>query len=188
MPTTAYQIKLELSDSKPKIWRRLIIPGNMLLSDLHKVIQTAMGWTNSHLHQFVKGKVFLEPPAEADFWDSAGIDYTGYTIDSLLKKKNDKIQYDYDFGDGWEHSIKLEEVIEKYDGTLPVCTAGTMNCPPEDVGGFRGFSDLKKALKNPSHPDHKMYKEWIGDYDSEYFNLDEINKILKEDNFGVMEW
>ena len=189
MPTTAYQIKLELSGSKPKIWRRLIIPSDMLLSDLHKVIQTAMGWTNSHLHMFVKGKVMLEPAIDDDFMESPGIDYTGYTIDRLLVAVNDKIRYDYDFGDGWEHIIKLEKVINDYDGTLPVCTDGALSCPPEDVGGMWGFEELKKAIKNPNHPEHEMYQEWIGDYyDPEHFDLDEVNEMLKEDNYGVLEW
>jgi len=189
MSTTAFQIKLELSGSKPKIWRRLIIPSDMLLSDLHKVIQTAMGWTNSHLHQFIKGRVFLEPPPEDEFWESSGIDYTGYTISKLLEKKNDKIVYEYDFGDGWEHIIKLEKVIEEYEGTLPVCTKGALNCPPEDVGGIWGFQEFKKAINNPNHPEHEEYIEWIGEhYDPDYFDVDEINEMLQEDNFGVFEW
>jgi hypothetical protein len=188
MKTTAYQIKLELSGSKPKIWRRLIIPPDMLLSDLHKVIQTAMGWTNSHLHMFNKGKVFFEPPLDDDFLDSTGVDYTGYTIGKLLEEENDKISYEYDFGDGWEHTITLEKVIENYDGTLPVCTAGALNCPPEDVGGIWGFREFKKAIKDPSHPEHNMYKEWIGEYDPDYFNMDEINEMLQDDNFGVLDW
>ncbi|MCH8550031.1 MAG: plasmid pRiA4b ORF-3 family protein [Balneolaceae bacterium] len=189
MATKVYQIKLELAGSKPNIWRKLLIPADMLLSDLHKVIQTTMGWTNSHLHQFIKGRVFLEPPMDDDFMDSTGIDYTDYTADSLLEKKNDKISYEYDFGDGWEHIITLENVIENYKGTLPVCTGGAMNCPPEDVGGIGGFQEFKKALKNPSHLEHEIYKKWIGEhYDPEYFDSEEINKMLKEDNFGVFEW
>lgn len=189
MSTTAYQIKLELSGSKPKIWRRLIIPADMLLSDLHKVIQTAMGWTNSHLHMFVKGKVMLEPAIDDDFLDSPGIDYSGYTIDRLLVAVNDKIRYDYDFGDGWEHTITLEKVMNNYDDKLPVCTDGALNCPPEDVGGIWGFQEFRKAIKNPSHPEHDMYTEWIGvHYNPEYFDLDEINELLQEDNFGVFEW
>ena len=189
MAKTAYQIKLVLSGTKPKIWRRLIIPSDMLLSDLHKVIQTTMGWTNSHLHMFVKGKVMLEPAIDDDFMESPGIDYTGYTIGRLLVAVNDKIRYDYDFGDSWEHIIKLEKVLNDYDGTLPVCTDGALSCPPEDVGGMWGFEELKKAIKNPNHPEHEMYKEWIGDYyDPEHFDLDEINEMLKEDNYGVFEW
>jgi len=188
MSATAYQIKLELTGSKPKIWRRLIIPANMLLRDLHKVIQTAMGWTNSHLHMFVKGKVMLEPAIDSDFMESPGIDYTGYTIDRLLVAVNDKIRYDYDFGDGWEHTITLEKVIKDYDGTLPVCTDGALNCAPEVVGGIWGFQGFKKAIKGPSHPEHGIYREWVGEhYDPEYFDMDEINEMLQKDNFGMFE-
>lgn len=189
MSATAYQIEIELLGSKPKIWRRLIIPSDMLLSDLHKVIQTTMGWTNSHLHLFAKGAVILEPMPEDDFMDMSGTDYAGYTIDSLLKKKNDKVRYEYDFGDGWEHIIILEKVIDDFDNELPVCADGAMNCPPEDVGGIPGFQNFKKALKNTRHPEHKMYKEWIGgDYDPEYFDIEVINDKLRDDNFGVFEW
>ncbi len=189
MSTTAYQIHIELSGSKPKIWRRLIIPADMLLSDLHKVIQTAMGWTNAHLHMFVKGEVMLEPAIDVDFLDSRGIDYSGFTIEKLLQKKNDKIRYEYDFGDGWVHLIKLEKMIEEYEETLPVCKAGAMNCPPEDVGGIWSFQGFKEIMKNPSHPEHQMYKEWIGGhYDAEYFDLNRINDLLQDDNFGVFEW
>ena len=189
MATTAYQIKIELFDSKPKIWRRLIIPSDLLLSDLHKVLQTTMGWTNSHLHMFIKGKVMLEPPTEEAYWESKAIDYTGYTIDRLLEVKNDKIQYEYDFGDSWVHIITLEKVIENYIGTLPVCTAGALNCPPEDVGGIWGFQEFKKIMKKSSHPEHEEYIEWYGEeYDPKYFDLDEINEMLQDDNFGVFEW
>ena len=186
MSTTAYQIKLELLNSEPLIWRRLIIPSEMPLNDLHKVLQTSMGWTNSHLHLFAKGRVLLEPPPREDYWDMSGIDYTGYTVNGLLEMKNDKIRYDYDFGDGWEHTITLEKVIKDYDGILPVCTVGALNCPPEDIGGIWGFQEFKKAIKNPSHPEHDEYKDWVGEhYNPEYFDIDEINDLLQEDNFGV---
>jgi hypothetical protein len=161
----------------------------MLQRDFHKVIQTTMGWTNSHLHQFVKGRVFPEPPPEDDFLDSTGIDYTGYIISRLREKKNDKIVYEYDFGDGWEHIIKLEKVIDEHEGTLPVCTKGALNCPPEDVGGIWGFQEFKKVIKNPRHPEHEEYKEWVGEhYDPDYFGPDEINEMLQDDNFGVFKW
>jgi len=132
----------------------------MLLSDLHKVIQTAMGWTNSHLHQFVKGQVILEPMPEDDFMEMLGTNYAGYTIDRLLKKKNDKIRYEYDFGDGWDHAITLEKIHEDFGDELPICTDGAMNCPPEDVGGIGGFQHFKKAIK-PEF-DSKISNKYIG--------------------------
>ena len=107
----------------------------------------------------------------------------------MLEKKGDKIQYEYDFGDSWYHTIKLEKVLDEYDGTLPVCTDGALNSPPEDIGGVPGFEEFKKAIKNPSHPEHDVYMELTGGhYSPEYFDLEEINELLKEDNYGVFEW
>jgi hypothetical protein len=107
----------------------------------------------------------------------------------LLEKKNDKIVYEYYFGDGWEHIITLEKVMADYKGTLPVYTGGALNCPPEDVGGIWEFQEFKKAIKNPRHPEHEEYKEWVGEHcDPDYFDVDEINEMLQDDNFGVFEW
>ena len=62
-----YQIKIQLLKIAPPIWRRVIIPSDMLLSDLHKVIQSVMGWTNSHLHQFIKDETYYLPRMENDW-------------------------------------------------------------------------------------------------------------------------
>lgn len=186
MPTKAYQINIELLDVKPKVWRRVIIPHNMLLSDLHNVLQTAMGWTNSHLHQFVHGKSILEPDLEDYDLESYGTIYTGMTINNFLKEKNDKIMYEYDFGDGWRHKITLENILHSYIGITPVCTDGAKNCPPEDVGGPWGFKDFKKAIADPSHPEHASYLEWVGeDYNPDDFDKDFVNELLQQDDFGT---
>lgn len=167
------------------------MPSNILLSDLHKIIQTAMGWTNSHLHQFIKNRRFYEPPPpEEKLWDSSGEDYTGMTLDEFLKKKNDALSYEYDFGDGWEHEIKLEAILPADEtAKLPKCTAGAMACPPEDCGGIWGFQEFKKIMKTPKHPEHEDYVEWYGGaFDPEAFDMEEINEMLQNDNYGVFEW
>lgn len=190
MATSAFQIKLELADSEPEIWRRLIVPSDPLLSDLHKIIQAAMGWTNSHLHQFIKDRQFYEPPPPVeDMWDSSGTDYTGMQFNELISQKNDSISYAYDFGDGWLHHITLEKIIEDFDGLLPVCTDGEMACPPEDIGGIWGFQEFKEIMQDPGHPEYDGYKEWYdGDYDAAYFDPDEVNKKLRKKNYGVIGW
>jgi len=191
MTANNYQIRIELLGSKPKIWRRLLVPSDVPLSDLHKIIQTTMGWTNSHLHQFIKDRNFYEPAPPADeLWDSSGIDYAGITLDELLKTKNDTITYEYDFGDGWEHELKLEAILPADEkGQLPKCTAGAMACPPEDCGGIWGFQEFKKILKNPGHPEHEDYLEWYGgEFDPGAFDMEAINEMLQSDNYGVFEW
>ena len=99
-----YQLKVSLIGFKPQIWRRLLVPANTKLSDLHKILQTAMGWTNSHLHQFIKARTFYTVKMEADmFWDDMdNVDYKNMKIADLLKDEKDNIIYEYDFGVfGW---------------------------------------------------------------------------------------
>jgi len=129
MNTDIYQIHVLLKGSKPRIWRRLLVPSDTELGDLHKIIQAAMGWTNSNLHQFVQNRNIYEPPAPDDMWDSMGEDYTGMKLNQFLKKKNYKLTYEYDFGDSWEHEIKLENILredEVLDSSLPICIDGKM--------------------------------------------------------------
>ncbi|MGF1671352.1 MAG: plasmid pRiA4b ORF-3 family protein [Balneolaceae bacterium] len=191
MTSTIYQIHLELKGSKPKIWRKLLVPSDIPLSDLHKIIQTAMGWTNSHLHQFIKGRTFYEPPPpDGVTWESIGINYTGLSLNEFLTKENDRITYEYDFGDGWEHDVKLKKILPSEGETnLPKCIGGAMACPPEDCGGIWGYQEMLTAIKNPNHPEHEDYMEWLGEeFDHEYFNSEEINELLQDDNYGVFEW
>jgi hypothetical protein len=116
-----------------------------------------------------------------DFWDdSYSVDYKKMKISDLLAKEKEKIIYEYDFGDSWEHEVILEKVLpldEKMK--YPVCLAGEMNCPPEDCGGVWGYADILKILKHPDHEEYESYMEWLGDdFDPENFNIIEVNKLL----------
>jgi len=183
MTKKIYQIKIALKESKPKIWRRLLVPSDLLLSHFHEVIQVAMGWTNSHLHQFIKNKTFYtEKMIGDDLWDEMGnVDYSGMKISDLLKKEKDKIIYEYDFGDSWKHDITLEKIEEsEINDYRPICLTGKNNCPPEDCGGIWGYNDMLEILKQPDHEEYEEYVEWLGEeYDPEYFDKNEINKIFK---------
>ena len=75
--------------------------------------------------------------------------------------------------------------------------AGKGNCPPEDCGGPWGYEELKDALANPKHPEHKGFREWLGlkkneDWDFNYFNLKEAQEAVRhvdfnqEDNFEIV--
>ena len=89
--------------------------------------------------------------------------------------------YEYDFGDGWEHVVLVEKILPMTpDAKLPVCIKGKRACPPEDVGGVWGYEQLLEAIKDPNHPEHEMYTEWIdGDFDSEVFDKDVVNAMLQ---------
>ncbi|MFV0392451.1 MAG: plasmid pRiA4b ORF-3 family protein [Paludibacteraceae bacterium] len=193
MTDTIFQIQIALKGVKPKIWRRILIPSDLLLSDFHKIIQTTMGWTNSHLHQFSKNGTFYSVEyADDDMWgDMDSIDYMKkkIRISDLLKTENDKMNYEYDFGDGWEHDIILEKVLPS-DPKLkyPICLTGKMNCPPEDCGGIWGYLDMLETLKHPEDEEYEAVIEWLGeDFDPKHFDKDEVNNLLKRKNYGCFE-
>lgn len=109
---TLYQFKITLLSAKPPIWRRIQVK-DCTLDELHEHIQTAMGWTNSHLHQFdIKGKRYGDPELLDDgFEDFDGGDSTKMNLSQILPKtgKQFTFKYEYDFGDGWEHEVMFEE-------------------------------------------------------------------------------
>lgn len=183
MTDKIFQIQIALKGFKPKIWRRILVPSDLLLSDFHKIIQTTMGWTNSHLHQFIKNRTFYSiKHADDDMWDDNNVDYRKkkVRISDLIKAEKDKIIYEYDFGDGWEHDIILEKILP-FDNKIkyPICLAGKMNCPPEDCGGIWGYYDMLEILKQPDHEEYENLIEWLGDkFDPEYFNKDKVNDLL----------
>ncbi|MDH3772331.1 MAG: plasmid pRiA4b ORF-3 family protein [Nitrospirota bacterium] len=173
-----YQIKVSLDGVKPQIWRRLLISSTTDLGELHEIIQIAMGWEDSHLHQFVVGDARYGVP-DPEF-DDGIIPEESIRISSLLKKEKEWIAYEYDFGDGWEHNIVLEKILPYTLGeTVPKCVAGRRGCPPEDVGGVWGYQEFLEIYKDPKHPEHERMVEWAGEYfDPERFDQAEINEIF----------
>ena len=177
---TIYQIKISLIGVKPPIWRTVLVPGDLGLGAFHEVIQVAMGWTDSHLHQFIANKKFYGVPD--DDFELEMEDETKYKLAQLLKKEKDSIIYEYDFGDSWEHKILLEKILPDDGKTvLPVCIKGKRACPPEDCGGIWGYEELLETISDPKHPDHEDMLEWVGGgFDPEEFDLEEINEDLAE--------
>lgn len=194
MTKQIYQIKISLKGFTPMIWRRILIPSDLLLYDFHRIIQTTMGWTNSHLHQFVKNRTFFSVRyPDDDFWnDARSIDYVKKKIrvSDLLTFPKDRMIYEYDFGDGWEHNIVLEKILP-FDNKkeYPVCVAGKMSCPPEDCGGVWGYANMLGVLKQPDHEEYEDIVDWIGeDFNPEHFDIDEVNLLLKTSYYGCPDF
>lgn len=181
----AFQIKITLKCIKPPIWRRVIVNSNCKLSDLNKIIQTAMGWTNTHLHHFlINDTVYSEPDEESLI---EYIDYSNVRLHQVVSKENQVIIYEYDFGDGWEHKIQLEKISNEDSKILPYCIAGRRCCPPEDCGGPYGYMHMLTVISDPKDKEYEEMIEWIGDdFDPEYIDLDEINDMLKQKDFGCI--
>lgn len=176
-----YQLKITLVESKPKIWRRVLVPDAIKLGSLHQVIQIAMGWQGGHLHNFeIDGTNYSHPHPDTDWGDTGDVDYRRITLKKVAPTAKAKFSYLYDFGDGWEHEIVVEKIIEGGPAPLsPLCVAGERACPPEDVGGVWGYAEFLKALREPKHPEHARYLEWIGGaFDPEAFDPAAVNQAL----------
>ena len=179
--TAVLQLKLSLRGvSKPPVWRRLLVPADMRLSQVHDVIQTAMGWTDTHLHAFSTAYGDYGPPdPELDHRDERKA-----RLGDILPQPGGRITYTYDFGDFWEHDIVLEKALAPDPGArLPVCLAGKGACPPEDCGGGWGYADLRDTLADPASEEHDAMLEWLGldsadDFDPAAFDVEETNEVF----------
>ena len=179
---TLYQLKITLKWSQPPIWRRVVVRPDMTLDRLHQVIQTVMGWTNSHMHQFIVGRTFYGKP-DPEFADmgSETLNEKRYKVADLAPAAKQKFIYEYDFGDGWQHEVVVEKVLPSDPACKhPSCLAGANACPPDDCGGIPGYYEMLETLANPKHPDHGEMKEWIGGkWDAARFDLGAANAMLK---------
>jgi Plasmid pRiA4b ORF-3-like protein len=154
----AYQVKLTLRDVKPPVWRRLVLPGHWHLDQVHEAIQVAMGWTNSHLHEFQVGEQRYGVPAPE--WDDEVLPETQTRLHEVLSGPGDRLTYWYDFG-------------------TVSCLAGRGNCPPEDCGGPWGYAELLAALADPAHEEHESFVEWLGgDFDPKEFDRAATDAML----------
>lgn len=176
-----YQLKITLAGSKPLIWRRVLVSEDITLRKLHKVIQTVMWWTDTHLHEFIiRGTSYVDPDPEMEMHDSENEKH--FRLHQFAFKEKSSFKYIYDFGDDWEHKITVEKILdrdERYPGR-PVCIAGRLSAPPEDCGGIFGYYDMLIILDDPTDPEYEEMTEWINpDFDPEELDLEDINAELR---------
>lgn len=179
------QLRIELADVTPKVWRVVTVPAAMGLDQLHLTLNEAMGWNNSHLHEFVIGGRKYSDVRTADgaitFQDESM-----FRLDEVVKV-GDRFEYAYDFGDGWEHVVKVEKELPFDDRVAyPVCLAGKRACPPEDCGGPDGYAHLLAVLDDPDDGEHDELVQWIGGaFDAEGFDPNRtthgMRAVLQED-------
>lgn len=178
-----YQLKISLTNCQPAIWRRLLVPGSVRLRVLHVIIQEAMGWTNSHLHEFKVGDTSYSDPEFGLQEDDPDVKNEAQArLSEVAPSEGASFLYNYDFGDGWKHQISVERILPAASGQSrrPVCLAGARACPPEDCGGAYGYLEFLEAIRDPSHARHKEMLDWIGgDFDPEAFDLNLVNARLK---------
>jgi hypothetical protein len=164
------KLKVTLARLRPPVWRRLLVPADMTLRDLHFVIQTVMGWDNDHLHDFnIADEHFGDPDTTDEMADEARLNLAG-----VRNRGVERFTYTYDFGDDWEHLIVMEGTVKRVEGQhYPACIAGKRACPPEDCGGVHGYYELLDIRADPTHPDHKEMSERLpADFDPEAFSVE----------------
>ncbi len=177
-----YQLKVTLVGIAPPVWRRLIVPGELSLAGLHRVIQLAMGWDSPyddyHLHDFRIGGTRYANAELGERWGEPILDEGSVSLAKVVKEK-DRFAYLYDFGDSWEHRVTVEKVSAT-GPAVPVCLAGGRACPPEDCGGVWGYAFLLELLADPSHPGRAEREDWLRELpDPEQFSPDPINRSLE---------
>lgn len=179
-PAPVYQIKVSLRGAKPPIWRRLEVPADITLAELHDVIQIAFGWDDYHLHVFETpyGSFGIE---DTDLGHRADADVT---LEQVAPAARDKLRYTYDFGDDWDHDIVVEKVLDPAGkAPTPRCTGGRRAAPPEDCGGIMGYTELVDVLRDPDDSEHQDRLEWLGlvdatEFDPESFDAAAVNQVL----------
>lgn len=164
-------LKVTLRNIDPPIWRRIIMPRHMTLTDLHDVIQAVMGWENDHMYDFDFGRRRRQEAAMLA--ETKDEDENDPTLDELVKSGMTKFTYIYDFGDNWKHDILIEKRLPATTAkAFPACVAGARSGPPEDCGGPWGYTELLAAVADPTHPEHKERLEWLGrKFDPEAFSV-----------------
>jgi hypothetical protein len=178
-PKSIHTLKVTLRGVKPPVWRRIVVDSQIRVSALADVLEAAMGWVGGHLHLFdVDGVTYGEPDPE---WDDDVIDERKARLADVLPKVTSRMRWDYDFGDGWEHDVVVEEIGPvQASETYPLCVTGRRACPPEDCGGPWGYRDLLEALADPSHEDHDHLSEWAPPgFDPQRFDAEETTDAMR---------
>lgn len=176
-----WQLRIELLDVQPLVWRRLLVPADITLPKLDRVIQTALGWTNSHLHEFViNGTHYavLDPD-----WvdDLPHVDERRVALHDALGRGTRCFDYVYDFGDDWHHLVLVEDLYPDRSKSVSSvqCIGGENACPPEDVGGAGGYDEFLAAIVDPRHEEHQNYLTWVGgSFDPTRFDRAAVNRAL----------
>lgn len=191
-PQAAHQFLIVLAETAPLVWRRIQVPEGYSFWDLHVAIQDAMGWQDSHLHEFrvmhpSKGRLLrIGVPDPGGPEDHSLLADWQVPIIEYLTPDAPPVSYVYDFGDNWCHALINEgpAPVEPFV-TYPRCLGGAGACPPEDCGGAHRYGELLAAVADPKHPEHAEFVAWLGsefdpaDFDAATVSFDDPQQRWK---------
>lgn len=177
-PQSVFQLRVQLREVTPVVWRRVLVPGGANLGKLDLMVQAAMGWTNSHLHCFNIGD--QRYGLQYDDYPPEELDEAAVSVSQALAGQR-RFVYEYDFGDSWEHDIVVEARVDvPLALKFGVCVDGQNACPPEDVGGAGGYATMLASLAEPTDEEHDSYLAWVGGpFDPAAFELAQANAALQ---------
>ena len=184
-PPPIYRLKITLIGIDPPIWRHIQVPSTILLCCLHDALQPVMGWTGSHLHQFEKDGNYWGVQEHDEFSELDLIDERQTQLGNVLEKEGDALIYVYDFGDNWRHEVVLENVIPvNHVVKTPICFGGERRCPPENVGGVRGYGEFLEVISDPTHEEYEHLAGWAGGP----FHPEDFDVKAVTETFARMRW
>ena len=177
-----YQLEIWLNGIKPRIWRKFAVESDIRLDKLHLVIQDVMGWTDTHLHQF-STRDMQYGAADPDFDMDDSEDERKFKLCDLVNRPREQFGYEYDFGDCWEHVVKLVAIEDAQENVeYPICLKGARACPPEDCGGCWGYEELLETIQGPDNEEKEEMLDWLGDeFKPDAFDLKTINRCLRSE-------
>lgn len=180
----AYQLKIQIKNSHPPIWRRLIVPAGLSFSQLAVILNEAMGWCGYHLFSFEFYHLGIHVEDNVEEYDDFGwSDYEREEADETLidtyLDTEEWFTYIYDFGDDWQHRVTVEKILEDYDKNYAQVLKYKGNTPYEDCGGIDEYYRILEILRNPDSPEYEEMKEWTeGNFCTEY-DMECVNESLK---------
>jgi|GEM_PF-1236722 len=166
-PNDTYVLTVTLDNSPVKVRRRLEVPANLRLECLAQLLVAAMGWGDSHLYQFRVKNIYYVTQREIENASQWGFPFgeshkaIAFTVWDVLKDKNKTIKFEYDYGDGWEHTVKLTNIKPATQEPQIRLMAVAGACPPDDCGGAWGYADMLRTLNSTDKKDKRERKELI---------------------------
>lgn len=177
-----YRVHVSLREIAPPVWRRIELSSQTTLHQFHRILQIAMGWENYHLHEYIIGGQRYGTPDPA-YNDPGEVRREGgVRLATVFREPGAEIVYLYDFGDFWQHEIRLEAVLPPESGVAyPRLLEGARSCPPEDCGGTRGYAALLEILLDPTHREFEQMRTWVGPrFNAEVFSAAAVNQRLQK--------
>ena len=187
-----FHLRIKLNNAPVKIWREFKVPSNLSLEALAFLLESVMGWNGSHLHQFRCKDTYYKSPGDIEYIEDLGFpkrylefDANDFHLGNVFHVKSDRILFEYDFGDSWEHDVWLKGIRDYNPDETPklILVKGEGDCPPDDCGGVWGYEDMLRVIaKKRKTKEEKEMLEWYGidqSFDPNDYNFEDEAEYME---------